>query len=179
MTHSVSDEKYGKLRRRLDEVARRVDQGTIPYDPVMSALTLIIEGEIPGPIFSRDMRKEAGWELVEDATEPVEIRIGDLELASFLYQHETFVSGEEMRNRAKGMGVMLGQRHAEYLLGHQEEIPAEWQKYYLVFPGTVWRGRNGGLSVPYLDWLGGRWYLSFGWLGPDFRSGVRLLRPRK
>ena len=145
----------------------------------MDALTLIIEGEIPRPMFKRDMCKEASWELVKDTREPIEIAVGDLELATFLNHDEQFVMGEEMAKRAKNIGAMLGQRHAELLLEHQDQIPGEWRKYYILFPGTVWRGRDDGLFVPCLRWRGGRWCLPFRWLDCRFDSSGRLLRPRK
>ena len=44
----VADDQYGLLTRRLDEVKRRVDEGTLPFDPVMKALTPIIEGKFNG-----------------------------------------------------------------------------------------------------------------------------------
>lgn len=42
-TQVLSDELYGKLRRRLDEVARRVNQGTLPFGDTMKYLQRIIE----------------------------------------------------------------------------------------------------------------------------------------
>ena len=44
----VADDQYGLLTRRLDEVKRRVDEGTLPFDPVMKALTPIIEDKFNG-----------------------------------------------------------------------------------------------------------------------------------
>jgi len=130
------------------------------------------------PVFSRDMRKE-GWELVEDVSSPAGIVIANLEIVSFLREGEESVSGEVMRKRAVEMGANLGQRHAEFLLEHQEEIPKEFRKFYLVFSGTLWRDASGGLGVPYLHWLGVRWVLGFSWLEFVWDSGDRLLRLRK
>ncbi len=130
------------------------------------------------PVFSRDMRKE-GWELVEDVSEPATIVIADLEVISFLREGEGSVSEEVMRKRAVELGANFGQRHAEFLLEHQEEIPVEFRKFYLVFSGTVWRDAVGHLNATCLDWRGERWVLRFPWLGGDWRSSVRLLRPRK
>lgn len=41
----VPDDQYASISRRLDELKRRVDEGTIPYEPAMNALTPIIEGK--------------------------------------------------------------------------------------------------------------------------------------
>jgi hypothetical protein len=129
------------------------------------------------PVFSRDMRKQ-GWELVEDVSSPAEIVIANLETVLFL-SGEGNVSGEVMRQRAVELVASLGQRHAEFLLEQQEEIPKEFRKYYLVFPGTVWRDSVGDLRVLCLRWHDGRWYPDFDWLKLDWDSRDRLLRPRK
>ncbi len=42
---SVTDEQYGRLQRRLGELARRVDEGSVEYDSTMSALQLLVEGK--------------------------------------------------------------------------------------------------------------------------------------
>lgn len=41
----VTDDQYGQLKRRMDELARRVDEGTIPFDHTMRALQHFIEGK--------------------------------------------------------------------------------------------------------------------------------------
>ena len=125
------------------------------------------------PTFLRDMRKE-GWELVENIDEEP-VPISELELVSFLRRGESYVSGKTMRERAWKQRASLGQRQAEYLLARQKEIPSEWRDFYLVFPGTVWRDRDGGLDVPCLHWLGDGWDLSFSWLEDDWHSGARLV----
>ena len=40
---NVPDDQYGQLCRRLGEVARRVDEGSIPFDATMRSLQLIVE----------------------------------------------------------------------------------------------------------------------------------------
>jgi hypothetical protein len=117
-------------------------------------------------------RARDGWTLVGNAnctgTE-------ELELAGFLHQGESRVDGNEMVRRAKELGNQAGQLHAELLLRQRDEIPKEWQRFYLVFPGTTWRLPNGGLHVPYLYWCG-RWYLDWDWLGYNWGGGGRLVR---
>ena len=79
----------------------------------------------------------------------------------------------------KKLGADFGQKHAEALLENQHLIPKEWRGYYLVFPGTVWQDSSGDRDVPCLYWDGGRWRLNFLWLGHDWGSDGRLLRPCK
>ncbi len=44
MTSVLSDEQYRVLDRRLDEVKRRANQGTLPYDSTIDRVQCIIEG---------------------------------------------------------------------------------------------------------------------------------------
>ncbi len=116
----------------------------------------------------------ADWELVSD----VEVQAGELtlKLAPFLKKGEASVKGDELTKRAKAMSANFGQRHAEALLRVQAQIPKEWRKYYLPFPGTVRRRPCGYLCVLCLRWRGDHWDLNFSWLGRDFDSNDRLVR---
>lgn len=67
----------------------------------------------------------------------------------------------------------------EYLLKHQDLIPNDWRNYYPCFWGTIYEDLHGDRHVPYLYWIGRRWYLDFDWLDHDFISGARVVRPRK
>lgn len=130
------------------------------------------------PVFSRDMRKE-GWKLIEDVGGPGKVVITDLEAISFLREGEDRFSGDVIRSRAVELGANFGQSQAEFLLEYQQEIPKGFRKFYLVFPGTIWRDSGGRLGVPDLCWRGDRWVLGFSWLGSVWGSRGRLLRPRK
>lgn len=171
----LTDDKYGKLIRRLDEVKRRVDEGTLPYDSIMSAFTLIIEGEFPKPIFKRDLCKERGYTLIEEGPQhPEGVTVADLELREFLNYDEKYISGKELQKRAVELNARLGQHTVEYLLEHQTEIPEDWRGTYLVFPRTIWQFSDGSRDVPCLGWRDGRWQLSFPWLGCDWSSLYRF-----
>lgn len=126
--------------------------------------------------FRYDKRKD-GWKLVEN----VELGDGELTLQfdEFLKEGEDYVKGTIMMDRAKGMGNLAGQLHAERMLEQQENIPKELRKFYLVFTGTVWRDPDGDLFVPYLYWYGDEWILNFYWLDNGFYSYGRLARLRK
>ncbi|OGZ43827.1 MAG: hypothetical protein A2719_02575 [Candidatus Ryanbacteria bacterium RIFCSPHIGHO2_01_FULL_45_22] len=126
---------------------------------------------------NRDMRKE-GWKLLEHIPRSV-ASVGALELVSFLEEGEGFISGDETVRRARGLNADYGQEDAEWLLEHQEEIPEEFRKFYLLFPRTVWQGSDGDRRVVCLGWRGRRWDLGFAWLDDGFDSGSRLLRSRK
>ncbi len=122
-----------------------------------------------------------GWRMVENVVKPKKITIADLEIVSFLKTGENRITGSVMRQRAKELGANFGQRHAEYLLAHQREIPKEFRDYFLVFPGTVWQSHDGTLGVPYIGWdsMSEQWYLNVRWIGFDWWDEARLIRPRQ
>ena len=122
----------------------------------------------------RDM---TSWECLE----PVVAEEGGFEptLHSFLLEEDGgCVAGEEMVRRAKEKEISSGLRHLEAILRQQERIPADWRKYYLVFP-EVWQSPLGYRAVFDLYWYGCRWYLSYSWLDNDFISRCRLVASRK
>ena len=115
-----------------------------------------------------------GWKLVENVESPA----GTLTfcLAEFLESGENYVEGEVMRERAKKHNWVLGEVHAQALLDAQDQIPSSWRKFYLVFPGTVWRDPDGRLHVPFLFWYGRRWNLLWFWLERVWGLDDRLVR---
>jgi hypothetical protein len=121
----------------------------------------------------KNNKTESGWTLESHQLSTGEL---DLELCEIT---DDFISGDEMLKKAKKLDALLGQDVAEALLEKQELIPEEWRKYYLAFPGTVWRVSGGGRSVACLRWDGGSWYLYWRWLDYGFGSSVRLVRSRK
>ncbi len=130
------------------------------------------EALVPVPL-KHDKTKD-GWKLLERVEfygQPF-----DFNLVEFLKPGESYVNGEEMKQRAIKLNAHLGQGHAEYLEANQDRIPKEFRgKYYLVFPGTVWQGSDGDRGVPCLYWFGDRWFLSFFWLGGGWYLNCRLV----
>lgn len=178
MTNVVADEVLDKFARQQHDWFERVRKGSLNPEEVAIAVQSIIDcgGEVT---FKYDKRKD-GWELLEDVVGFNPISPTKLELVSFLKPGEISVGGEEMIRRAREeLGANLGQRHAEYLLEHQQGIPQEFRKYCIVFTGTVWRYPDGGRSVADLYWDGLRWILHFVWLGHVWFSSDRLARLRE
>lgn len=176
---SVTDDQYGQLWRRLEEVARRVREGTLGFSETMTALQGVVEGTVQQTIasFQFDKTKD-GWTLLEDVPfDPYDRQLLTPRIIGFLKSGESYVNSDIMRQRAKEASANLGQRHAEFYLNNQDLIPAECRgRYYLIFPGTVWQDRNGGRDVPFLYWNDDRWYLYFNWLGNDWSSRDHLVR---
>ena len=81
------------------------------------------------------------------------------------------INGHVLRQELEGQPV-LNANVLDYLIVHPELIPDEWKGKYVFFWGTIYRDRDGGLYVRYLDWLGGgRWFWGYGWLDNGWRPG--------
>lgn len=174
-TKIVADDVLGVFARQQHDWFERVRKGSLNPEEITRAVQAVIDR---GTVFTRDMRKES-WKLLEDAPRRI-TSVKDIELVPFLKKNEKSIKGEELVLRARGeLNADYGQHDAEYLLEHQDEIPAEFRKYYLVFTKTIWRDSDGRRRVPYLGFDGGHWYLRFLWLEDDYSSHVRLVRPRE
>ncbi len=166
----------GEVFGTLADILLKLKAGALTAEE----LKLFAKHENPFTVgnFKRDMRKE-GWTLLENQPRRLSSAIIGV---SFLRDSESSVNGEEMARRALGLDANYGQEDAEWLLEHQDLIPVELRKFYLVFPGTKWQSRDGHRHVPFLFWSGDRWILVFSWLDDGFSSFVsfvRLVSPRK
>ena len=172
MTRTVSDEVLGAFARRQHDWFRRVREGSLNPEEVARGVQQIIDRSP----FAFDMNKD-GWELQEN-TEGAQLFLPRLlELAPFLREGEESISGIQLRKRAKEMQANFGQRQAEYLLEHQEQIPGSWNRYSLLFPGTLWCDRTGEYRIPGLFFGGQHWNINFPKFYFNFGTQERLLCP--
>lgn len=125
-------------------------------------------------------RRSDGWELLKHSRRVI-TSVSELELVPFLKEGEQPIRGYDLLGRAEYEldAYRYGQEDAEFIHDHQDEIPEEFRKFYLIFPRTIWRYPGGSLSVACLSWDGERWRLGWGWLEGEFGSGARFLRPVK
>ena len=126
-----------------------------------------------GGAFKNDKTSE-GWEMLSDVTEPVSLSPDGMTLGT-LGNPDDFIIGEEAVAGIEEVEGRLGQRHAEYLLDHPDEIPEDFQKFSLVFAGTVWLSTGGGHHVPCISYRQGTWSFTFGLLEGGLDSGDRLV----
>lgn len=148
----LTDEQFGKAVRRALKVIQSADEGTVPYQSMMTALDLIAQNNFSFSMgFKYDMAQQRGWSLrKEGPKQDLGLDISSAELVCFSNQEE----------------IVLGQHTAEYFLEYQDEIPFDWREYHLVFPGTVWHDTSNLARMPYLYWRPGKdkWYIDFDWL---------------
>ncbi len=106
--------------------------------------------------------------------------ISNLQLVCVLREGESSIYGDTTLRRTSRHDTNFGQLDAEYLLEHQNEIPAEFRKYHIFFPGTIWEYRyglyDGDHQIPVLYWNRdcGRWSIDFH-IYSHWSLGVRLL----
>ena len=143
-----------------------------------------LQRELGGDLFNvlvSSDNTEAVRQLARELTEkalPTKMTIGDrtYEILCFLRGEETSVVGYTMVDRAKEMNAHLGQDDGEYILKHQDEIPASLRGK-VVFVFTDWRHPAYPGSVYCVYWRGGRWVQVWNWLGDDdWGGGGRFLR---
>lgn len=124
---------------------------------------------------------EESWELVRDVTGSASISDLKLELVLYLdWGEQADLNNDEIEERLNDIGG-LGQHHAKYLLDHQDEIPSEWRKHYLLFPGTIMRGTGqygGILHMPCMWWNRDRWRMFWYACCPYFYASLRIVRSK-
>jgi len=113
--------------------------------------------------------------LIKDAL-PTTMTVGGrtYDILGFLQGNEKLVKGDIMVTRAVNMNANLGEDDGQYLLDHQDEIPAVLRNR-VVFVFTDWRHPSGPERVCSLCWDGSRWIKYWYWLDYDFREGSRVL----
>ncbi len=181
----VSDEQYGNLTRRLDEIKRRVDEGTLDYGATMSAIQTFIEGRIEGQRLTIDyglMLKKMITAGHYDWTNS-DITAGLFPLAGSgivkcerkLFHFDRPVSSDEAKRLIVAAGWQLGK--IEHLLASGAANPSEQREFPVVALGSV-AELAGERHAPCLDG-GGSWRrLGLGWMGGGWHGDVRFLAVR-
>jgi hypothetical protein len=166
-----------------------MDYGKLTFDQVKAIVTKLggmegirrfLSGEtvvtVNNNIFKNN-KAEDGWKLLEDVPFKKEQFVP--EVVVLLEPGESKlsrISNEEIKRRSQKLNAHFGQKHAEYLLEHQELIPKKWRNKLLVFPGTVWMSKDNARSIPCIYWDNDEWHLHFDWLALDWNHSNQLVR---
>lgn len=168
-----------RLPRDIDEsTARGLIDSPDTLEQILRGLLGDVEagGSIdPSAPFQNDKATE-GWELLVDQPEPDRISADSIELAIFIEEGQPDLIGEDMVEHVLAIKSKLGQRHAEYLIDHQQVIPEEFRRYSVIFPGTVWTDSVGNHYVPYIRYRQEVWTLDFGIVEGGVDDRDRYLR---
>ena len=190
----LTDEQLGKLQRKLEEIKRRIDEGTILYQDAINAMQgIIIENksalylgvlrgthEIKAIEHVIDCDAEPfipdGWGKVEHQKGGIiKFDASKVELYLSKKQKNGSVEGNKLREELKNKKV-LNANVLDYLLKNPHLISEEWKKdgkgntKYIFFWGTIYRDAGGNIYVRCLCWGGGQWQSDFGWLDGGFSA---------
>ncbi|MFA6604181.1 MAG: hypothetical protein WCT10_05115 [Patescibacteria group bacterium] len=183
----VTDQQLGILARRQNDLFRRVREGTLPVDRVLTGMQDLIEGKFDTApastchLIDCDARPltKYGWSIrSEDQLPNVvhdQIEFDPTNVVFHLddAQKKGVVLGHDLKQKLAGKTV-YNARVLDYLLAHPEIIPESWKTYeqdhirYTVFWGTVYRDPDGDQRVCYLYWINSRWHSGYGCLSNDF-----------
>lgn len=152
----------------LEEALSTLFAGGAAAAPVASG----VSGEL-----KNDQTKE-GWRLVEDVTEPSEISGDAIQTRTLTEEGGVDLFGDEVVEKVQAIESRLGQRHAEFFIEHPDQIPEEYQKFMLVFPGTIWFGTDNNHQVPCLTYRQGEWTMIFGILEGGLEDRDLIVQPK-
>lgn len=184
----VTDEQYGQLWRKLTEVARRVDEGTIEFGKVMGSLQGIIESVFESVFsliidYTQSLEKmiAAGhydWKNDDITQEHFPIKgSGRQEVEAVLFHFNRMVSSEQMISEMEKAGYEPGK--IEHLLALGASQPDLQRRFPIVALGSSWVDPVGDRGVPYLDGDASGRDLRLRWFKHDWLASDRFLAARK
>lgn len=185
----VTDEEYGRLCRRLEEVKRRIVEGTLPFKQMMGLLQTIVEGRV---VEAGQERK--AFPVVVDYTQTLKqmISAGKYDWANDNITAEHFPingTGKEENditlfhfNRSISSNDAIaemdkaGFRSAtiEELLALGASQPELQKQFPIVALGSVWPSPGGIRYVPCLAWDGYRRDLRLDWFESGWDESCRF-----
>ena len=168
-----------RLPRDIDEAVARQWVGSPEHleEALAGALVVAAVASVdPDSPFLNDKRSE-GMELLEDVSEPAQLATENIGEVVIFGDDEPFAVGDDVVERVRSMSPKFGQRHCEYLHAHPEMIPEEYNRYTLVFGGTIWRDQAGNHMVPCLHRSQGEWKIIFGILEMGMDNTDRMATP--
>lgn len=184
----VTDEQYGNLWRRVTELVRRVDEGTIPYNPIMDGLQNLIE-ESTKPIYNivvdynrslADMIKAGKYDRVNSDINSKHFPLkgkGKHELNATLFHFDRYIESDDAIAEMDKQGYRPGK--VEELLALGEKYPDLQKEFPIVALGSVWRDPYGYRDVPCLSWYGSERDLYLSWFDDRWIADYRFLAFRK
>lgn len=194
----ITNEALGLLIRKTNEIARRIEDGTITFDDSVKVMQdIIIEGKAPVHlgVIKGFYEIKAVEHVIDCAGDPyspngwsIEKRQGIFEVVRLekRVDGQLYIDGKKIllylsKKQMNGKTIVGNDLREEvsgkqvlnaiildYLLAHPELIPEEWKGKAIFFWGTIYRDSGGGLCVRCLYWDGGQWDWGSRWLGRGF-----------
>ena len=182
---SVEDEQYGQLWRRLEEVARRVDEGTIPFESTMKSLQAIVEDKLTQdtgnsyPVtvdYSMSLADMITAGRYDWANEDITFKNfpingkGQAEIMIEIIHFNRCIQSEGALNDFENTGLRAAA--LPELLAFGAKYPDMQREFPIIALGSLWQDSYGSRRVPALwssfggrglglDWFRHRWIKYF------------------
>ena len=167
----VTDEQYTALDRRLDEVKRRVDEGTLVFQATMDALQHVVEGLR----FETSLSNIIAALKLDWVNPNIEknFTLAPVRRERKVFRFDLSIASEDAVKKMEKEGWSPANL-AELL----DYAKSEWNgKGWVVALGSSARF-GGGRGVPYLDRYDAKRDLALAWWGNDWDGGCRFLAAR-
>lgn len=182
----VADEKLGLLLRREQELNRRILEGTLDINKVLTKLQKIIEGKLERALFvlsslslsDRIALGKYDW-VNDDITEknfPTAVE-KDYEVEYKIFHFNRLISSESAIAEMEKEGYRPGNLAELLKLG--EIQPGLQREFPIVALGSVWCDALGNRYVPVLDCDDRKRKLDLFWFVSDWNGVYRFLAVRK
>jgi len=191
-SNNVTDEQFGKLCRRADEVKRRINEGTLAYEPTMAKLQELIEGKMGNknflilsgdkdPITMNGLTVETNIKHDPIVFDPMVFDPSKLELYLSPKQITGSIKGYDLLKELKSLKdkVLLNDGDLEKFLKPEnwKYVPENCEDKRIYFWGTIRRDCDSRLHVRCLAWDGRGWCwgcdcLEYDWY--DYEPAVLL-----
>ncbi len=187
----VADDQYGQLWRRLGEIARRVDEGSIPFDTTMRSLQLVVERDLAAStnptylvtvnydLSLAEMIKVGKYDSVNSGITKKHFPVngeGTNEVVTELVHFNRFIGSDEVIRELDKRGFRPAT--IEELLAFGAKYPEMQIQFPIVALGSLWR-HLGHRDVPYL-WGASRGHdLNLDWFENGWEGHYRFLAVRK
>ena len=180
----VTDDQYGQLQRRLGEVARRVDEGTLLLDATMDALQMLIEGRSENQMYPvivnydlslRGMIRAGGYKWVNSSITAKNFPVegdGQIYVTIELVHFDHSITSDKVLSELDKRGLRAAT--LSELLAFGATYPDVQREFPVFALGSMGQDRGGYCYVQHL-WsdsdgrrLHSRW-LGDGWLANNCR----------
>jgi len=137
-----------KMRKKIDELHNILaTEGAIDEGKFLQGVEDLIFQS--APVLLRD-RSVKNWKFIKDTRQEKFFLPSELEIVPFLDKRENSTTGTTLMSWARKMRANFGYMQLRYLLKHRKKMPAEWNEYIFVFPGTILCDDLYNFRIPYL-----------------------------
>ena len=162
----LSTDLRGQFENRKDDILRRIQEGTLPFDRVMTELQAVAEGRVQ-IIAKVDLDADPfipeGWSVAKkDDGTPCHTKGGKILFSPNMVdlylseeQRTVLTQGDDLRKKVEVKNP-YNANLLDFYLAHPELIPESWKGKAVYFWGTIYYFTDGRRCVRFLFFGGKR-----------------------